>query len=137
MKTWDYARKEKSIKNWRALLYRILNNLIIDEYRKKKSVSLDALLEEEGATESHFEELSIGGLDEEEARLDSLKRVDSLHEVLDKLTEEERDIVTIRIVDDLSASEAAEILNIKTNLVHVRLHRALAKIKKISDEKNN
>ena len=137
MKAWDYARKEKSIKNWRALLYRILNNLIIDEYRKKKSTSLDALLEEDGVTEAHFDDLVVGGLQEEEARVDNLMKVEVLQEVLKELSAQERDIITVRIIDEMSVRETAEILKISIGSVHVRLHRALTKVKKILHEKNH
>lgn len=57
MKTWDSVAQGKEINNYRAFLFRVLNNLIIDEYRKKKSTSLDALLEQENVTEGQFEDL--------------------------------------------------------------------------------
>lgn len=46
MKTWKYLVKGGKIDVMKAFLYHTLNHLIIDEYRKHKTVSLDALLEE-------------------------------------------------------------------------------------------
>jgi len=43
LKTWKYLLKEGKIDHMRAFLFHILNNLIIDEYRKQKPVSLDIL----------------------------------------------------------------------------------------------
>src|SRR5690348_4274314 len=45
IKTWSYLIKGGKIDVMKAFLYHVLNNLIVDEYRKRKTVSLDALLE--------------------------------------------------------------------------------------------
>jgi RNA polymerase sigma-70 factor (ECF subfamily) len=45
-RTWDYLAKGKEIQNMRAFLFRTMNNMVVDHYRRKKSVSLDALSEE-------------------------------------------------------------------------------------------
>src|SRR3989338_5539027 len=46
MRTWNYMQKGVEIENLRAFFYRTLGNAIIDEYRKKKPISLDWLAEE-------------------------------------------------------------------------------------------
>ena len=45
LKTWKYQVKGGKIETMKAFLYHILNNLIIDEYRKHKPISLDILIE--------------------------------------------------------------------------------------------
>src|SRR3989344_5188044 len=45
MKTWIYLVKGGKIEIMKAFLYHILNNLIVDEYRKNKATSLDLLME--------------------------------------------------------------------------------------------
>lgn len=45
LKTWRYIIKGGKIEVMRAFLYHVLNDLIIDEYRKRKIISLDALSE--------------------------------------------------------------------------------------------
>ena len=45
IKTWEYASKGTEIENTRAFLYKVLNNLIVDEIRRKKALSLEILLE--------------------------------------------------------------------------------------------
>src|SRR5262245_43358033 len=47
-KAWGYMREGHQIDSYKPFLYKVLNNLIIDEYRRKKEISLDALLVEEG-----------------------------------------------------------------------------------------
>src|SRR3989338_3655170 len=45
MKTWIYLVKGGKIEVMKAFLYHVLNNLIVDEYRKRKTTSLDILIE--------------------------------------------------------------------------------------------
>ena len=45
LKTWEYLVRHGSIDSMKAFLFHVLNNLIVDEYRKKKPVSLDILTE--------------------------------------------------------------------------------------------
>jgi len=45
LKTWIYLVKQGKIDLMKAFLYHVLKNLIVDQYRKPKTVSLDALLE--------------------------------------------------------------------------------------------
>ncbi len=46
IKTWEYLRNGQEVKNLRAFLYRVANNLVIDESRKKKANSLEAMQEQ-------------------------------------------------------------------------------------------
>jgi RNA polymerase sigma-70 factor (ECF subfamily) len=45
LKVWEYFDRGTDIKNPTALVYRVANNLIVDEYRRKKVVSLDLMQE--------------------------------------------------------------------------------------------
>src|SRR4051812_3946577 len=45
MKAWNYIMHGGEVAKMKSFLYYILNNLIIDEYRKHKTVSLDVLME--------------------------------------------------------------------------------------------
>src|ERR1035437_6469342 len=45
LKTWSYVIKGGKIHNLKAFLYHVLNNLIVDQYRKRKTSSLDVLVE--------------------------------------------------------------------------------------------
>src|SRR3989338_5004860 len=44
-RAWTYLAEGKEVKNIRALVYKIANNLIIDGARKKREASLEALQE--------------------------------------------------------------------------------------------
>ncbi|MBL4644729.1 MAG: RNA polymerase sigma factor [Candidatus Pacebacteria bacterium] len=129
MKTWDTANRGTEIQNYRAFLFRVLNNLIIDEYRKKKSSSLDALLEKEGVNEGHFDELQTGGLEEEIGKIELNFQSGQLEQALKKLPETYRTVVVMRYINELRPSEIADILNESENTVSVRINRGLKKLR--------
>ncbi|OGF83002.1 hypothetical protein A3B18_02260 [Candidatus Giovannonibacteria bacterium RIFCSPLOWO2_01_FULL_46_13] len=121
MKTWQYLLDGKEIKTIRPFLYRVAYNLIVDESRKKKSVSLDALLEDSKITEPSYEDY------------DSIERSALFKDVINKLlgfNKEEKSIITMRYVDDLEPHAIAEVLGTSPSNISVRLHRILAKLKK-------
>ena len=128
MKTWDAIVHGKEIQNHKAFLFRVLNNLIIDEYRKKKSASLDALLEQEGVTEGSFSDLTEGGLEDEIAKIELHMQSEQLEEALRELPDQYRSAIVLRYIDELTPKAIASILGESENVVSVRIHRGLKKL---------
>jgi RNA polymerase sigma-70 factor (ECF subfamily) len=120
-KVWSYIRAGHQIDSYRSFLYKVLNNLIIDEYRKKKEASLDALLEAEGVDEGSFSELSESTVEALAATIDGRKAFD----LLEKLPEEYREVLIFRFVDELGPKEIAALIEESENVVSVRIHRGL------------
>lgn len=120
-KAWSYIRSGYEIQSFRPFLYKILNNLIIDEYRKKKEVSLDNILDAEGADEGMFSELTDEKVDSLMAEVDGSTALSLLHELPDQY----REVLIFRFVDGLGPKEIGELLEVSENVVSVRLHRAL------------
>ncbi len=113
-RVWEYMQGGEVIKNIRALLYKVATNIIIDQYRKKKSASLDAMTED--------------GYDPEErsgARADLSAEINHLLRVMEEIPETYRDAVIMRHVDDLSPQDIALILGESENVVSVRINRGL------------
>lgn len=131
MKTWDVTAQGKEIKNYRAFLFRVLNNLIIDEYRKKKSSSLDSLLEKEGVHEGTFDDLQTGSLEEELDKLELGLQGELLKKALQELPESYRSVVVMRYIDELRPKEIAVILKESENTVSVRINRGLQKLREL------
>lgn len=120
MKVWSYVKKGNEITHMKALLYRIAGNLVIDWYRKKKTESLEDLIE--------------GGFEPRDTSFDALGKSELSWALgmLDKLGEDEKNLIIWRYVDGLSPKEIARTLgNLKENVVSVRIHRALKKLKKL------
>lgn len=119
-KTWRYLVRGGKIEIMKAFLYHILNNLIIDEYRKRKhkNASLNLLLEK------GFEP--------------SARETDKLFDILDgkaallliqRLPLNYQKVMRLRYVQDLSLKEISLITGQSTNTVAVQTHRGLEKLK--------
>lgn len=124
-KAWSYICSGHEIDTYKPFLYKVMNNLIIDEYRKRKEFSLDALLAEEGANEGSFPELYEGGLEELTFSLDAQKA----SALISELPLVYREVLTLRFVDGLGPKEISELIEESENVVSVRIHRALKILK--------
>ena len=130
-KTWDYVVKGHEVEDFRPFLYRTLNRLIIDEYRKKKTDSLDALLDEHEVPEGSFEELVEGSREELEFALDAVR----VHDFLAAMPHAYREVVVMRYMDGLLPAEIAKMLDEPVNTVSVRIHRGIQWLSKYAKEK--
>ncbi|MAZ29681.1 hypothetical protein CL655_02450 [bacterium] len=125
-KVWSYVRAGHEIEQFRPFLYKVLNNLIIDSYRKKRESSLDALFEKEGIDEGTFAELSESTVESLAATIDGKKAF----ALLEKLPDEYREVIILRFVDGLGPKEIALLIEESENTVSVRIHRGLAQLRK-------
>lgn len=123
-RVWKSYGSGESVGNMRALLYRIAGNLVIDEIRKKKTLSLDALAED--------------GFDPEASDDGSMARetYGEIIALMREMEEEDRVPLLLRYVDDLSPKDIAETLGITENAASVRIHRALAKVRALAGQKD-
>lgn len=126
-KTWVHLVHGNQIENLRAFLYRTANNLIIDYYRKKKTSSLDELLENTAGPAAEPIALAQNHFEASFA-IASLSQLDEIY----------RQVITMRYVDELPVKEIAQILNEKENVISVRLHRGLKRARALmTDGPNN
>jgi RNA polymerase sigma-70 factor (ECF subfamily) len=129
LKAWDYVAGGGTIRQYKSFLYRILHNLIIDEYRKKKSGSLDELLENESVAPIIEEMLSEGSVHETEQAYDDEALAEKIRSRIPDLPEDYRVALTMRFIDGLSTGEIAEMVGVSENVVSVRIHRGVAKLR--------
>jgi len=122
VKVWEYISAEHEVGNMKALLYRIATNAIIDNYRKKKELSLDSLLED-GFDPNDARNSHITIIDESEA--------DIVIKAIHGLEDEDRALLLMRYIDGLTVKEMASITQQRENTVSVRLHRAIKTLKDI------
>ena len=120
LKVWEYFDRGTDIKNPTALVYRVANNLIIDEYRRKKMVSLDMMQESGFDIE-----------DDDEGKIMEFMEIDKVRQAIAKLPEKYRQVVTLRFVEGLSPSEIGEIVKRTENSVSVQLNRAIKMLQEI------
>lgn len=117
LKIWLHIIGLKKIGSMKSLLYYILNHLIIDEYRKKKPVSLEVL------AEKGFEVWT-----DDSERL--FNKIDAGFVVLliPKMTQKYRKVVTLRYVDEQSIQEIADFTGQSKKTVAVQIHRGLEQL---------
>ncbi|HRH93022.1 MAG TPA: RNA polymerase sigma factor [Candidatus Peribacteria bacterium] len=120
MRTWQYLSDGKTVDNMRAFLYRIANNLIVDESRKKRETSLEAL------QEAGFDPAGEDGNVKAAALLEERRVL----ETLTNLEKPYREVFIMRHIDGLKPAEIAELLGESANTVSVRLHRATEQLRK-------
>ena len=130
-KVWTYVRNGHEIDQFRPFLYKVLNNLIIDEYRKAKEASLDALMEIDGIDEGTFDELSENTVESLAATLDGKKAFEMLEEIPDTYKE----VIILKFVDGLGPKEIAVLLEESENVVSVRIHRGLKVLRQMIEQK--
>lgn len=132
-KVWSYVRSGHEIDSFRPFLYKVLNNLIVDEYRKRKEASLDAMLAQEGVNEGSFEDLVENSAEALAATMDGRHAF----ELLDSLSDEYKEVITLRFVDGLGPKEIGELIEESENVVSVRLHRALKALRAVFDKEQS
>jgi len=126
LRAWDYIRSGRTVENWKAFLFRIATNLIIDNSRKKhETISLEVMMET--------------GFD---AGQDDRKHIDNWIDgqqavaALNELDEIYREAVYLRYMEDFSPKEIAAITGESENLISVRVHRGIYMLKKLLSKKN-
>ncbi|MHA2062336.1 MAG: RNA polymerase sigma factor [Candidatus Sifarchaeia archaeon] len=120
LKTWKYLPKFSSKKGtFQAFLYRIARNLVIDYQRKKKAVPLGIEFSKKLASREDLEK-----------SYERQEKVAELKKALSKLPVFDRELIVLRYFEELSFNEIAKTVRKKEGAVRVRVHRALAILRK-------
>lgn len=115
---WQALRDKKEMRNTRAFLYTIAQHLVIDWYRKKKSLSLDTM------TNTQYESQEIGRISAEERA-----QYEEIRSVIAQLPQEQQLVLLLRYVEGLGPKDIADMLEVSANVVSVRIDRALKKVR--------
>jgi len=123
LRLWKSLLEEKKILNPRAFLFTITRNLIIDWYRKKKSISLDKMLDNKDEPYDVVDEKATNNIDLRAEGRYLLGKISELSEIY-------QDSIYLRFVEDMSPEEIGKVLNISTNTASVRISRGLEELRK-------
>jgi RNA polymerase sigma-70 factor (ECF subfamily) len=124
-RAWGHIRQGKEVPNYKAFLYKVARNLIIDVYRKTKNVSLDALAESEG-----FDPVDEKGSKETLAFAEW--RI--VEDALNKMSPTDKDVIIMRFIEGRMPQEIAEITGLSENVISVRINRAVERLKRMVNE---
>ncbi len=112
--------QEMGVAPW---LYRIARNEIVQHYRRDRRLTPlpDDPPEGGGAREGAARPLESAFLSAERDR--------ELYDALSRLAEADREILTLRFLEQLPTGDVAQILDCSRDNVYVRLHRALGRLR--------
>ena len=103
---------------FRAWLYRIARNLIIDHHRKESSVTVLADLVDPSTTQPSVEE-----------RAENTLTLGQVQRALQKIDPEQREVVELRFLGELSLEEVSLVMNKSIPAVKALQHRGLASLR--------
>lgn len=118
LKTWGYLVRGGKVDVMKAFLYHVLNDLVVDEYRKHKTVSLDLLLEKGFEPSDGHSSRLFNILDGRAAAL-----------LIGRLPDKYQKVMHMRYVQDLTLTEMSLITGQSKNAMAVQVHRGLEKLK--------
>lgn len=120
VRAWESLQKGTTIENMRAFLYRIANNLIVDDVRRRKLRTEESL---EDMQEEHGWELPDSAPDPSRVTHGVM-----VMETVSQLEEPYRTAVVMRYVDGLPPRDIADALGVSPNVVSVRIHRGIEQL---------
>lgn len=120
MRVWESLEKGTDIENMRAFLYRVANNLIIDDVRRRRLRTEESL---EDMQEQHGWELPDAAPDPARVTQGAM-----VVETVAQLEEPYRTAVVMRYIDGLPPREIADVLGVSPNVVSVRIHRGIEQL---------
>ena len=123
LRAWENLLKNKkkvNVFNFRAWIYRITHNLVIDYKRKKKPISVE--LED---LSRNAEAVSPASDKIVERQLSEAELVAAINSLEDRLQQ----IIILRFISELSHAETAAVLGLNKNHVRVLQYRALKKLR--------
>jgi RNA polymerase sigma-70 factor (ECF subfamily) len=105
-------------------LYRIAYNVAVSRIRRRKpTVSLNM-----GSDDSRPMEFE-GDAPAPDERIRRIEDVEQLHQALDNLSDEHRDVLVLREMQELDYEAISEILDLPIGTVRSRIHRARSQLK--------
>lgn len=122
IKTWSYLVRGGEIDTMKAFLYHVLNHLIVDEYRKRKTTSLDSLIEK-----------GFEPSDADSGRAFNILGGKAAVLLIQRLPEKYRNVMRMRFVQDLSLKEMSILTGKTRNSIAVQVHRGIAKLRLLYD----
>jgi len=125
MRLWNTLSEQREITSPQAFLFTIARNLVIDYYRKKKTLSLDALAETDENEYYLPKDLSEKINSEARYIIDKIQRLEPQY----------RQVVYLRYVEEMKPQEIAEIIGESANVVSVRINRGMEKLRAIVGDK--
>ena len=129
LKAWEKlprSGKGAEVRNFRAWIYRIAHNLVVDRHRTHKPVS---------ALDQHNQVQAP--IASPETLAEHTEQSAALEAAIMQLEAEYQQVIVLRFVNQLSHTETARILDKKEGHVRVLQYRALQKLRELLSKEND
>lgn len=127
LRVWQYIQEKKKVGNFKALLYQVAKNRVIDHYRQKSRS--DVLTDEE-----ILRDIEDARGEDFVKEIEIKSEIKSLESFLKQLKAEYQEVLLLKYVEGYSNSEIAKILDKSTGSVRVLSHRALKILQNLISE---
>lgn len=117
-----YNKDKKRVQAW---LYFVARNMVIDSYRKKEN----NVQKISSAQDDDIFDLLAVAEDNTLYEIIAQEERDKVKEILEKLDPKDREVITLKLFDDLKFIQIAKILNEEEGSVKMRYYRAIKRIK--------
>jgi len=129
VKVWKNIKKFDTSKNLKTWIFTIARNTCVDYLRKKKDIPISFFDTEEGG--NYMEDtLQDEGILADKA-FDVFKDKKAVEKALNKISIIQREVITLKYVNEMSLTEVSEILNLSRETVKSHHRRALLKLRDI------
>lgn len=124
LKSWNYLQEHHDVRQIRALLYKIARNAIADWYRSKsvtpdRSLAVTIRVDDASTAIEDFSDTGRG-----QALIEARAELSIVMGKLERLKDEYRDVLTLRLIDGLPFNIIADIMGKTPGNVRVLYHRA-------------
>ena len=129
LKIWERIprlSREAPVRNFRAWLYRISHNLVVDYYRTRKETAPLSSYESQIPADRGIED-----------NVDNQHEREMLVKAITQLEPQYQEIIVARFINQLSHAETAEIVRKSEGHVRVLQYRALKKLRSIMADQSN
>jgi len=138
LRFWQYVQDEKGITNVRALLYRIARNLVVDYYRaSSRTISVEQSVTFSLDVTSYDNEDRLSDQNKGKRLIEAKADLALIVERVSRLKEDYRDVLMLRLMDDLSFQDIAIVLGKKPGTVRVIFHRAMKALDTLAQQNSD
>jgi len=138
LRLWQYVQEEKGITNVRALLYRIARNLVVDYYRaSSRTISIEQIVTFSLDVTSYDNEDRLSDQNKGKRLIEAKADLALIVERVSRLKEDYRDVLMLRLMDDLSFQDIAIVLGKKPGTVRVIFHRAMKALDTLAQQNSD
>ena len=118
LKIFKNIKRIDFLQNYKSFIYKVARNSAFDFLEKRKKVY----------------ELHEKTADTEDILYERMEAKDRIEKALQGIDEEEREIISLKYIQNLKISEISEILKIPENTIKVRIFRTIRKMRKYMQE---